>query len=99
MSKLYTQFDNVFFEKTRLSIITILYKEGKVSFKQLKERLGGSDGALYTHIEKLYKAGYLDKQKEIAGMQAQTVYRITAAGRKEFKAYLQFLEQMVLGGE
>jgi len=97
MSNLYTRFDNVFFEKTRLSIITILYKDGKESFKQLKERLGGSDGALYTHLEKLYKAGYLEKKKELIGMQAQTVYRITKTGKQEFKNYLNFLEQMVLG--
>lgn len=92
MSELYTQFDNIFFEKTRLSIMTIIASEQKVTFTMLKEKLGGSDGGLYSHIEKLVKSGYITKKKELAGDVAQTVYSITREGSKTFSNYLNFIE-------
>lgn len=95
MDELYTRFDNIFFEKTRLSLMTIIYQEEKVSFNQLKERIGGTDGTIYTHLEKLIKAKYLTKQKEIAGTAVQTVYSITQEGRDLFTQYLKFLENML----
>ncbi|MBI9098157.1 MAG: transcriptional regulator [Spirochaetaceae bacterium] len=95
MDDLYTRFDNVFFEKTRLSIMTILFKEETVSFNQLKKIIGGSDGSIYTHLEKLIKADYVDKKKELVGSSAQTVYKIKKEGRIIFKEYLAFLEQML----
>ncbi len=76
MDDLYTRFDNIFFEKTRLSIMTILFKEETVSFNQLKKIIGGSDGAIYTHMEKLIKAEYVEKKKELTGSSVQTVYKI-----------------------
>ncbi|MBB6480705.1 transcriptional regulator [Spirochaeta isovalerica] len=95
MDDLYTRFDNVFFEKTRLSILTVLYKDEMVSFNQLKSLLGGTDGSIYTHMEKLIKAGYVEKRKELAGSTVQTVYKITKEGKSLFKEYLAFLEQML----
>lgn len=95
MSDLYTRFDAVFFEKTRLSMMTIIYQQEKVSFNQLKERLGGSDGSVYTHLEKLVSAGYVDKNKEIAGTTAQTVYKLTGEGARIFTEYLSFLETLL----
>jgi len=95
MNDLYTRFDNIFFEKTRLSIMTILFKEETVSFNQLKKLIGGSDGAIYTHLEKLIKAEYVEKKKELAGSSAQTVYKINKEGRTLFKEYLAFLEKML----
>lgn len=95
MDDLYTRFDNVFFEKTRLSIMTILFKNETVSFNQLKSLLGCSDGAIYTHMEKLIKADYVLKKKELVGSSAQTVYKINKEGRQLFKEYLLFLEQML----
>lgn len=95
MDDLYTRFDNVFFEKTRLSILTLLYKNEMISFKQIKSLLGGTDGSIYTHMEKLIKSGYVEKRKELAGSSVQTVYKITKEGRALFREYLAFLEQML----
>lgn len=93
---LYTQFDNVFFEKTRLSMLTVLFKEDFVSFNRFKKVIGGSDGAIYTHLQKLQDAGYIVQKKEIADNKAQTTYRLSPKGKKEFKRYLDFLSSMVL---
>ena len=95
MADLYTRFDNVFFEKTRLSMMTIIYQEEKVSFTMLKERIGGTDGSVYTHLEKLVGAGYVGKRKEVTGTTVQTIYTLTNQGEELFRDYLRFLEELL----
>ena len=95
MDKLYTRFDGVFFEKTRLSLMTLIMQEESVAFNTLKERLQMSDGALYTHLEKLIGAGYVRKRKEIAGTAVRTLYSATAEGKTLFREYLRFLEEII----
>ncbi|MFP4363549.1 MAG: transcriptional regulator [Spirochaetia bacterium] len=95
MSELYTQFDSTFFEKTRLSIMTIIFQEDKVSFTQLKDKLNATDGAIYTHLEKLVTGGYVSKTKEIAGTSVQTIYSLTEEGHQTFSNYIQFLETIL----
>lgn len=92
---LFTQFDSVFFEKTRLSVMTLLYKESQVAFNRLKKIIGGSDGALYAHLQKLQEVGYIAQVKKITGQKAHTVYSLTADGKRMFKKYLAFMEQFV----
>lgn len=95
MSDLYVRFDSVFFEKTRLSILTLLYREGRLSFNQLKEALAATDGAVYTHLEKLKQAGYVSRDKELIDGNVSSQYELTASGRTEFKTYIEFLETML----
>ncbi len=95
MTELYTRFDSIFFEKTRLSLVTLLYREEKVPFQSLKRRLDLTDGALYSHLEKMIKAGYASKEKELAGGAVQTVYLLTAEGKKSFLDYLNFIQNVL----
>lgn len=95
MSDLFTRFDSVFFEKTRLSILTILSREDVVSYNELKATLGLSDGALYSHLEKLIAAGYIDRRKEIIDDAVSSRYRLTEQGRQSFVDYVQTLEVIV----
>jgi predicted ArsR family transcriptional regulator len=95
VNELYTRFDAVFFEKTRLSIVTLLNQEERLAFGALKERLGGTDGAIYTHLEKLIKAGYVRKERELTPTGAQTMYELTDVGATEFRAYIDFLASVV----
>ena len=96
MSILYTRFDPVFFEKTRLSIITVLYQEKKVSFNRLKKILSQSDGAVYSHLKKLNEAGYIESKKEISPENAvQTIYNLSKKGVKAFTEYLQFMQDLL----
>ena len=97
MSDLYVKFDSVFFEKTRLSILTLLYREGRLSFNALKEALAGTDGAVYTHLEKLKAAGYVTRDKEVIDGNVSSQYELTAQGKKEFREYIEFLEGMLKG--
>ncbi len=91
----YTQFDAVFFEKTRLSMITLLHQEGKVSFNRFRKLLGGTDGSIYSHLQKLLNAGYIGRKRRIAGEKPETVYTLTTAGQKLFRDYLVFLEDFL----
>ncbi|MFP4153538.1 MAG: transcriptional regulator [Alkalispirochaeta sp.] len=95
MGELYTRFDGVFFEKTRLSIVTLLNQEEQLAFNALKERLGGTDGAIYTHLEKLIAAGYVAKQRELSAGTPRTVYTLTAEGRRAFADYIDFLARII----
>ncbi len=93
--KLYRQFDSVFFEKTRLSIITVLYKEEAASYNRIKDVIGGTDGAVFSHLQRLQESGYLAQKKEIVGTRARTCYTLTKAGRREFTKYLQFMSDLL----
>ena len=93
--KLYTQFDPVFFEKTRLSMLTILFSEGTVSFNRFKKLLGGTDGAIYSHIQKLVKSGYIKQKRSIFKEKPQTEYALTKLGEETFKRYIRFLESIL----
>ena len=95
MSDLYLRFDSTFFEKTRLSILTLLYREGRLSFNALKDALAGTDGAVYTHLEKLRQAGYISRDKELVEGNVSSQYELTPFGRTEFNAYIGFLEAML----
>jgi len=95
VSDLYLRFDSVFFEKTRLSILTLLYREGRLSFNQLKEALGATDGAAYSHLEKLRQAGYVSRDKELVEGSVASQYELTDVGKREFRAYIGFLEDML----
>ncbi|MCP4129715.1 MAG: ArsR family transcriptional regulator [bacterium] len=92
---LYTQFDNIFFEKTRLSMMTVMYKEELVSFNRFKKILEASDGAIYTHLQKLQDAKYVLQKKEIIGNKAQTFYFLSEEGKELFQRYLKFLEEII----
>lgn len=95
MDDLYLNFDQVFFEKTRLSMITLLYKETYVSYNRFKKIIGGTDGSIYAHLKKLLDASYIQKKKELVGETAQTIYSLTRKGKKTFREYIRFLETVV----
>jgi len=95
MDDLYTRFDNIFFERTRLSILSLTMADAEVSFTSLKQRIGGTDGALYTHLEKLVQAGYIEKERDTAGKSVRTLYSITPLGKETYNEYLQFLHRML----
>lgn len=95
MADPFARFDGIFFEKSRLAIVALLYMDEYAAFTTLRERLGATDGAVYSHLERLIEGGYVEKRKEVAGMKAQTVYRLTKKGRKQFDAYLGVMEEML----
>lgn len=92
----FARFDGIFFEKSRLAVVALLYRDEYAAFTTLRDRLEASDGAAYAHLERLIEGGYVEKRKEVAGMKAQTVYRLTGKGRGEFDAYLSAVEDLLV---
>jgi len=95
---LYTQFDAVFFERTRLSMMTVLYREDQVSFNRMKKLFDLSDGSAYSHLKKLVESDYVAAQRRLSGDRAETWYSMTASGRRLFRSYLDFLESIAQKG-
>ena len=75
--------------------MTVLYREKTASFNHLKSIIGGSDGAVYSHLQKLLDAGYTYQKKQIRDESAQTFYFLTDAGRRLYRNYLRFLEGLL----
>ncbi len=75
--------------------MTIIYRKEMATFNALKKAMRLTDGALYTHLEKLIAAGYVTKKKEVAGMTVRTIYMLTREGKQAFLTYLEFLKEMV----
>ncbi len=89
------QLDPLIHERARLGIISALVAAPKLTFSELKEILGLTDGNLSIHARKLEEGGYLACRKFFAGRRPQSEYTLTAAGRKAFEKYLNHMEALV----
>ncbi len=91
-----TQLDRVFHERGRLAICSTLvsHPEG-VSFTQLQEACGLTDGNLNRHLHALAEERIVETQRRTGAGRPQTLVRITPAGRDRFLAYIDALEDIV----
>ena len=91
----FDQLDKLIHEKSRLSIMTLLATRDDWAFQNLKAELGLSDGNLITHMRTLVNAAYVKETYDESGSRPRTTYRLTASGRKAFKAHIDLLEAIV----
>ena len=91
----FLQLDRVIHEKGRLAIMSMLAATPDLSFTELRNSLGMTDGNLTTHIRTLQEAGYLAVSKSYEKGRPLTTCALTAAGRKAFAAYIDLLEQIL----
>ena len=87
--------DRLIHERARLGIMSSLAATGKMTFNELKETLGMTDGNLSAHARVLEEAGYIRIDKTFVGRKPQTKMALTAKGEKAFKHYVDYLERMV----
>jgi DNA-binding MarR family transcriptional regulator len=87
--------DRLIHERTRLAIISALAVNTTLTFSELKELLGASDGNLSVHARKLEDAGYVACTKSFAGRMPKTEYRLTTAGRRALEKYLNHMEALI----
>jgi DNA-binding MarR family transcriptional regulator len=92
----FLQLDRVIHEKGRLAIMSMLAASPELSFTELRDTLGMTDGNLTTHIRTLQQAGYVAVTKSVQNNRSLTTCSLTAAGRKAFAAHVDLLEQIVL---
>lgn len=87
--------DRVIHERTRLAIVSALAVSDSLTFRELKELLGASDGNLSVHARKLEDAGYISCAKSFANRLPKTEYRLTASGRRALEKYLDHMEALI----
>ena len=91
----FLQLDRVIHEKGRLAIMSMLAASPELSFTELRDTLGMTDGNLTTHIRTLQEAGYLSVTKSFQNNRPLTTCALTAAGKKAFTHYINLLEHII----
>lgn len=87
--------DKLIHEQQRLGILSALSVNSSLSFSELKEVLGSSDGNLSIHARKLEEAGLVSAKKSFQGRTPRTDYKLTAKGKKALAAYLEHMEALI----
>jgi DNA-binding MarR family transcriptional regulator len=75
--------------------MSMLAASPELSFTELRQALGMTDGNLTTHIRTLQQSGYLSVTKSFQNNRPLTTCALTAAGRKAFAGYINLLEQII----
>jgi DNA-binding HxlR family transcriptional regulator len=87
--------DRLIHERLRLAIVSALAVHESLSFNELKEMIGTSDGNLSVHARKLEEAQYVACTKSFDGRTPRTEYRLTPAGRRSLERYLAHMEALI----
>ncbi len=89
------QLDRVIHEKARLAIVSALSAAPSLSYTDLRNLLGMTDGNLTSHLRILQEAGLVSLSKSTGEARPQTQCVLSDAGRSAFTEYLGQLEQIV----
>jgi DNA-binding MarR family transcriptional regulator len=91
----FLQLDRIIHEKGRLAIMSMLAASAELSFTELRDTVGMTDGNVTTHIRTLQEAGYLSVAKSYRHNRRLTTLSLTPSGRRAFADYVSLLEQIV----
>lgn len=89
------ELDRLIHERVRLGIVSSLAVNGWLTFTDLRDLLGITDGNLSAHAKRLEEAGYVRSKKSHDGRTSKTEYGLTATGRKELMGYLDHMEAII----
>lgn len=87
--------DRLIHDRVRLGIVSALAASEALTFTELRDLLGASDGNLSVHARKLEAAGYVKCTKTFAGRVPRSEYRLTGAGRRALGRYLDHMEALL----
>jgi DNA-binding MarR family transcriptional regulator len=90
-----SQLNKVFDSRIRIGIMSALMVAENHSFNDLKALIDVTDGNLATHLKTLEESSYIKVSKGFIGRKTNTVYTVTKAGEKAFRAHLDALEQII----
>jgi DNA-binding MarR family transcriptional regulator len=91
----FLKLDRVIHEKGRMAIMSLLAANAELSFTEMREALGMTDGNLSVHLRTLQESGYIAVTKSFQNRKPLTTCALTASGRKAFAEYIDLLEQIV----
>ena len=89
------ELDRLIHERVRLGIVSALAVNGSLTFTDLRDLLGTTDGNLSAHARRLEDAGYVVCKKSFDGRTPRTEYGLTEVGRRELNAYLNHMEAII----
>lgn len=89
--------DDVVHSPVRFSILAALASVESATYQTLKDALDISYALLTKHATILEDAGYITAEKKFVGKKAQTIFRLTSAGRTAFKSHLTALQDIAGG--
>jgi DNA-binding HxlR family transcriptional regulator len=89
------ELDRLIHERVRLGIVSALAVNGSLTFTDLRDLLGTTDGNLSAHARRLEDAGYVVCKKSFDGRTPRTEYGLTEVGRRELNAYLDHMEAII----
>jgi DNA-binding MarR family transcriptional regulator len=87
--------DDVIHGRVRLGIMAYLASAEVADFNELKAALQTTQGNLSVHLRKLEEAGYVEVKKSFLNRKPLTRARLTPAGRKAFRAYLEAIGRLL----
>jgi DNA-binding MarR family transcriptional regulator len=87
--------DDVLHHRLRLGIASALAGAGSLTFVELRDLLQTSDGNLSVHARRLEEAGLLTCAKSFADRRPRSDYRLTAAGQRSLRRYLDHMEALI----
>ena len=91
----YGLLNKAFDSRVRLGLMSILSVNEWVSYKEIKNLLGLTDGNLASHIHALEKINFIEIKKQFIGKKPLTTYRVTIIGKNAFKAHISGLEKLI----
>jgi DNA-binding MarR family transcriptional regulator len=80
-----------------MAIASALAGSRWMSFVDLRDAVGTTDGNLSAHARRLEQAGYLACEKGFEGRIPRTRYRLTAAGRRALARYVARMKTLLDG--
>ena len=98
LKRLVDELDPLLHERGRLAIVSVLAAADSLTFTELRDTLGMTDGNLSVHLQKLEEKGYVAIEKQFVGRRPQTSCRLTKPGHRAFARYLDHLEAIVRQG-
>lgn len=89
------ELDRLIHERVRLGIVSSLAVNGSLTFTDLRDLLGITDGNLSAHARRLEEAGYVVCKKSHEGRTSKTEFKLTRTGKRELEAYLDHMEAII----
>ncbi|HEX5724507.1 MAG TPA: transcriptional regulator [Longimicrobiaceae bacterium] len=89
------ELDRLIHERVRLGIVSALAVNASLTFNELKDMLGLTDGNLSVHARRLEEAGYVECHKGFEGRVPRTEFRLADVGRRALEAYLNHMEALI----
>jgi DNA-binding MarR family transcriptional regulator len=82
-------------ERVRLGMLSALAVNDRLSFGEIRNLLGTTDGNLSVHARKLEEAGYVLCRKGFDGRIPRTDYELAEKGRRALARYLDHMEALL----